>query len=63
MSALKAFSDEPNRVKLGPASDPNSEMGPLIDKPNLSRVNKMVAGWFLSDAQISASIGLMKADA
>lgn len=29
-------------VKVGPASDPTSEMGPLIDKPNVERVNRMV---------------------
>ena len=30
------------KVKVGPASDPSSDMGPLIDKPNVERVNKMV---------------------
>lgn len=29
-------------VKVGPASDPASEMGPLIDKPNVTRVDEMV---------------------
>ena len=29
-------------VKVGPASDPASEMGPLIDKLNVERVNKAV---------------------
>lgn len=29
-------------VRVGPASDPNSDMGPLIDKPNVERVNKIV---------------------
>lgn len=29
-------------LKVGPASDPHSEMGPLIDKPNVERVNNMV---------------------
>ena len=29
-------------VKVGPASDPASEMGPLIDKASVERVNKMV---------------------
>ncbi len=29
-------------VKVGPASDPASEMGPLIDKHNVDRVNRMV---------------------
>lgn len=30
------------KVKVGPASDPSSEMGPLIDKANVARVDKMV---------------------
>lgn len=30
-------------VKVGPASDPASQMGPLIDRPNVERVEKMVA--------------------
>lgn len=29
-------------VKVGPASDPSSDMGPLIDKPNANRVNSIV---------------------
>ncbi|MBB3120398.1 aldehyde dehydrogenase family protein [Pseudoduganella violacea] len=29
-------------VKVGPASDPASEMGPLIDRPNVERVNRAV---------------------
>ena len=30
------------KVKVGPASDPTSDMGPLIDKANVARVDKMV---------------------
>ena len=29
-------------IKVGPASDPSSEMGPLIDKPNVERVDRVV---------------------
>jgi len=29
-------------VKVGPASDPSSEMGPIIDKPNVERIDKIV---------------------
>jgi betaine-aldehyde dehydrogenase len=29
-------------VKVGPASDPASEMGPIIDKPNVERIDKIV---------------------
>ncbi|HYC52802.1 MAG TPA: aldehyde dehydrogenase family protein [Gemmatimonadaceae bacterium] len=31
------------KVKVGPASDPTSDMGPLIDKANVARVNQVVA--------------------
>ena len=39
-------------VKVGPASDSNSDMGPLIDKPNVERVNKAVDK-AISDGAIS----------
>jgi betaine-aldehyde dehydrogenase len=29
-------------VKVGPASDPASEMGPIIDQPNVERIDKIV---------------------
>ncbi len=29
-------------VKVGPASDPDSQMGPIIDKPNVQRIDKIV---------------------
>ena len=29
-------------VKVGPASDPSSDMGPVIDKKNVTRIDKMV---------------------
>ncbi len=29
-------------VRVGPASDPASEMGPIIDKPNVERIDKIV---------------------
>jgi acyl-CoA reductase-like NAD-dependent aldehyde dehydrogenase len=31
-----------SNVKVGPASDPASDMGPMIDKANVARVNQMV---------------------
>jgi acyl-CoA reductase-like NAD-dependent aldehyde dehydrogenase len=37
-----------SRVKVGPASDATSDMGPMIDKANVARVNQMV------DAALSA---------
>jgi betaine-aldehyde dehydrogenase len=29
-------------VRVGPAADPESEMGPIIDKPNVERIDKVV---------------------
>jgi len=37
-----ALAERLGKVRVGPASDPLSEMGPLIDKPNVERVNRMV---------------------
>jgi betaine-aldehyde dehydrogenase len=34
--------DRLSQVKVGPASDPSSDMGPLINKANVERVNRMV---------------------
>ena len=38
----KRLAERLENVKLGPASDLSSDMGPLIDKPNVERVNGMV---------------------
>ena len=40
------------QVKPGPASDPSSDMGPLIDKPNVDRVNKMVEEAIAAGAKV-----------
>jgi betaine-aldehyde dehydrogenase len=34
--------DRLGKVRVGPASDPGSDMGPLINKANVERVNRMV---------------------
>lgn len=39
-------------VKVGPASDPASEMGPLIDRPNVERVDRMVEDAIAAGAKI-----------
>jgi len=39
-------------VALGPVSDPRSEMGPLIDKPNVERVDKMVEAAIAAGAEV-----------
>lgn len=38
----KGLSERLRKVKVGPASDPSSDMGPMIDKPNVERVEKIV---------------------
>ena len=39
-------------VKLGPAADPSSQMGPLIDKANVERVDRMVEEAIASGAKV-----------
>jgi betaine-aldehyde dehydrogenase len=39
-------------IKVGPASDPASDMGPLIDRPNVKRVNKMVEEAIAAGAKV-----------
>lgn len=38
-------------VKLGPASNPDSDMGPLIDRPNVARVDQVVESAIAAGAQ------------
>ncbi len=38
-------------VKVGPASDPTSDMGPMIDKENVARVNQLVQGALAAGAR------------
>jgi betaine-aldehyde dehydrogenase len=40
------------KVKVGPASYPESEMGPLIDRANVERVNKMVEDAIAAGAKV-----------
>lgn len=39
-------------VKTGPASDPSSDMGPMIDKPNVDRVDKIVLEAIAAGAKV-----------
>lgn len=39
-------------VKPGPASDPTSDMGPMIDKPNVERVNGVVEQAIAAGAKV-----------
>ena len=38
----KRLSERLDGLKVGPAADPASDMGPMIDKPNVERVNGLV---------------------
>lgn len=39
-------------VRVGPAADPASEMGPIIDKPNVSRIDKIVEDAIATEAEV-----------
>jgi betaine-aldehyde dehydrogenase len=39
-------------VKVGPAADPDSEMGPIIDKPNVERIDKIVEAAIAKGARV-----------
>lgn len=47
-----ALAERLMKVRVGPASDPRSEMGPLINNPNVERVNKMVQDAIAAGAKI-----------
>lgn len=40
------------KIKLGPASDPSSDMGPLIDKANVDRVERIVLDAIKAGAKV-----------
>ena len=44
--------DRLQRVKPGPAADPSSDIGPLIDKGNVARVNRMVEDAIAAGARV-----------
>jgi betaine-aldehyde dehydrogenase len=46
------LSDRLRKVKVGPASDPSSDMGPLIDRPNVERVDIIVEEAIQSGATV-----------
>jgi betaine-aldehyde dehydrogenase len=48
------------KVKVGPASDPTSDMGPVIDKPNVARIDKMVEDAIASGAKVVLRGGPIK---
>ncbi|MDY4594710.1 MAG: aldehyde dehydrogenase family protein [[Pasteurella] aerogenes] len=47
-------------VKVGPASDPTSQMGPMIDIPNVQRVDKMVEEGIAAGAKVIVRGGPFK---
>jgi betaine-aldehyde dehydrogenase len=48
----KRLGERLSKVRVGPASDPESEMGPLIDRANVQRVNKMVEEAIAAGAKV-----------
>jgi betaine-aldehyde dehydrogenase len=52
-----ALAERLKKVRVGPASDPRSEMAPLINKPNVERVNKMVEDAIAAGAKVIARGG------
>ncbi|MCF6406233.1 aldehyde dehydrogenase family protein [Chitinophaga filiformis] len=49
---IEAFTKRLQSVKAGPATDPVSEMGPLINKENVDRVDKIVEEAIVSGAKV-----------
>jgi len=49
---IEQLKDRLAAVKLGPAADPLSEMGPLIDKANVERVDQMVERAIAAGAKV-----------
>jgi betaine-aldehyde dehydrogenase len=47
-----ALAERLEKVRVGPASDPRSEMGPLINRANVERVSKMVEDAIAAGARI-----------
>jgi acyl-CoA reductase-like NAD-dependent aldehyde dehydrogenase len=47
-----ALAEHLKNVRVGPASDPRSEMGPLINKPNVDRVDRMVNDAIAAGARV-----------
>lgn len=47
-----AIAKQLEAVKVGPASDPSSEMGPVIDQKNVTRIDKMVEDAIAAGAKV-----------
>jgi acyl-CoA reductase-like NAD-dependent aldehyde dehydrogenase len=54
-----ALAERLEKVRVGPASDPLSEMGPLINKQNVQRVNEMVEDAMANGASVIVRGGPM----
>jgi len=51
-SVRNNLAERPSNVQVGPASDPSSEMGSMIDKANVQRVNNMVEEAIAAGAKV-----------
>jgi acyl-CoA reductase-like NAD-dependent aldehyde dehydrogenase len=52
--------DRLRKVKVGPAADPSSDMGPLIDRANVARVDRVVEDAIASGAKVVERGGAVK---
>lgn len=57
---IKRLSERLENVKVGPASDPGSDMGPMIDKPNVDRVEAVVEKAISEGAKVWVRGGKVK---
>lgn len=48
----EGLADRLRKVKVGPASDPSSDMGPLIDRANVERVDRVVEEAIAAGAKV-----------
>lgn len=55
----KRFAEHLRLVKVGPAADPSSEMGPMIDRENVERVDKIVEGAIAEGADVIVRGGVV----
>jgi acyl-CoA reductase-like NAD-dependent aldehyde dehydrogenase len=54
------MADRLRKVKVGPAADPSSDMGPLIDRANVDRVDRVVEDAIASGAKVVERGGAVK---
>lgn len=59
-TVLDGFAERLRNVKVGPAADLTSDMGPLIDRANVDRIEKIVEGAISAGAKVIVRGGAVK---